>query len=163
MKEKLQILWNQQSERDKRMLSVGAVVVFFYLLYACCYAPLKAHVAAHEQRLEADQRTLMWMKSVRHWAHPNKKPKQKKSASQLLTLISEALPKTPFKGYAYQLQQVGEQDIQLSYESVPYNFFLSWLSNFSEQYQFSVKQFRVDGNEKAGLVKLVVIFEASNV
>ncbi len=162
MKERLEKLWHQQTEKDKRMLMIGAVVVCLYLIYACTYAPLKSHQKAYQERLKSDRQTLVWMRSVQHFAHTRKKSKEKPNASELLTFISQALPKTPFKSYLYQLQQTGDKNIQLSYDSVPYNFFLSWLSDLSESHQFSIEELRVEGLDKVGLVKLVLILQAYN-
>ncbi len=162
MKEKLLALWHQQSDRDKRLLSIGGVVVFFYLFYALCYSPLSSSVESYQQRLHEDKVTLAWMRSVETLAQPKQKIAEKISSNQLLTVMSDALHQTGFKSYTYQLQQVGEHEIQLSYDAVPYNFFLAWLSGFSQQYQFSIKQFHVEKTGKVGVVKVTLIIEADN-
>lgn len=163
MREKLLGLWHQQSDRDKRILIIGSIVVFFYLFYALCYAPLSSRVADYQQQLHEDKVTLAWLKSVRSLARPKQKIAQKLPSNKLLTMMSDALRQTGFKSYTYQLQQVGEHDIQLTYDAVPYNFFLRWLSDFSKQYQFLMKQFHVEQTEKAGIVKVTLLIEGDSV
>ncbi len=161
MREKLLALWQQQNERDKRILSGGGVVVFFYLFYALCYAPLATSVTEYQQRLHEDKVTLAWMKSIQSLAHPKQEVSEKISTHQLLSVMSDELRQTGFKSYTYQLQQVGEHDIQLTYEMVPYNFFLAWLSSFSQHHQFSIKQLHAERTDKAGIVKVMLLVEVN--
>lgn len=162
MKEKFLILWHQQTERDKRVLLIGTVIIFFCLFYTLGYLPLRKAVLAHQLKLREDQVTLTWMEEVRPLAHSLQKKADKVSASQLLSIISDELHDTPFKGYVYQLQQAGDHEVQLSYEMVPYNFFLTWLSEFSKRHTFNIIQLHViKQDETAGIVKVMLLIEAS--
>jgi len=154
MKERIAVFWAQLSERDRIMLSIGAVILFIYLFYALLYAPLSHSKKQHQQQLLEDKATLAWMKQVKSQAHPEQKLAEKVSSAQLLTLLSDHLQKTNFKNYPYQLQQSGTSDILLSYEDVPYNQFILWLSAVSREYVFSIKQLQIQKKDKEGVVKV---------
>ena len=79
------------------------------------------------------------------------------STSKLLTVLADRLNQTSFKQYPYQLQQTGVSDIQLVFDQVPYNPFVSWLWDINEQYAIAIKQLIIDRTETAGVVKLIIV------
>jgi general secretion pathway protein M len=159
VKNKWLALWDQQSERDKNFLKVGGIFLFFYLFYAVCYKPLVSGIQRYQQQIHDDRLTLTWMESVKSFAPPKDQTAKTVSSNQLLSEISDSLHQTAFKGYIYQLQQVGTNEIQLSYDAVPYNFFLGWLSKFSHRYRFTIKQLHVEKTNKVGVVKITLLIE----
>jgi general secretion pathway protein M len=161
MKERIGVFWSQLSDRDRSMLLVGGIVCFFYLFYALMYAPLSHSKLQHQQQLLEDKATLTWMKQVKSQAHPERKSAEKVSSAQLLTLLSDNLQKTNFKSYSYQLQQSGTNEILLSYEEVPYNQFMAWLSAVSREYVFLIKQLQIQRKDKHGVVKVSLFIEVS--
>ncbi|WP_083852274.1 type II secretion system protein GspM [Legionella tunisiensis] len=62
--------------------------------------------------------------------------------------------------FPYQLQQTGAGDIQLSYELVPFNHFLSWLWTLNNNYAIVLKQFSAERTPTAGVVKLQIVITA---
>lgn len=161
MKERIEAFLSQLSDRDRVMLLIGFVVCFFYLFYVLLYAPVSHGVEQRQKQLIEDKATLTWMKKVRSQAHPERKAAEKIDCAQLLTLISDKLKETHFKHYTYQLQQSGTHEIQLSYEEVPYNLFMNWLSELSRMYVFSIKQLQLQKTDKPGIVKMTLMIEVT--
>ncbi len=160
MKARMNEFWSQLNERDRSMLVVGGVICFFYLFYALLYAPLAGSVDESRQQLIEKKATYAWMKQVRPQAHQGKAV-EVLDAPHLLTVLSDQLRSISFRHYPYQLQQAGPKDIQLSFEEVPYNASMAWLSSVSQQYAFSIKQLQVDRTAKAGVVKLILVIEVA--
>lgn len=161
MKERFASFLNQLNDRDRLMLLVGGVVCFIYLFYALLFSPLSNRVQHHQKQLMEDKATLIWMNKVRPQAHPERKAAEKIDCAQLLTILSDKLKETQFKHYTYQLQQSGTHEIQLSYEEVPYNLVMNWLSTLSRTYVFSIKQLQLQKTEKPGVVKMTLIIEVT--
>ena len=95
----------------------------------------------------------------------SKKPLRKQelktvSNSQLLTLIGSQLGVRPFLSFPHQIQQTSQGDIQLSFDSVPWNPFLAWLWSLANHYVVTFKQVTVNRTETAGLVKVLLVIEA---
>ena len=88
---------------------------------------------------------------------PHKKGPEALDGSKGLTVFSEALEKAPFHESPYQLQQVAEGTLQLSFDSVPYNAFLRWLWSMSTRYTMVVKTFNAEQTDTPGMVKLTII------
>lgn len=158
MKEQILQFWRQLTERDKLMLTIGSIVCIFYLFYLVIYSPLSGRVVRKTQQLVEDKATLAWMEQVKPFARPVQAAAKKISTAQMLSTISDSIKNTSFKGYAYQIQHTGGNEIQLSYEEVPYTLWINWFSQLSKKYIFSIKQLHVH-SLKPGIVKLMLIIE----
>ena len=147
--------WDNLNERERWMLGSGVVICFCYLLYLLIFSPLFNAVHKKSQQLVEKQETLVWMQQVR--TQKIKKAPLSLSTSKLLTVLADRLNQTSFKQYPYQLQQTGVSDIQLVFDQVPYNPFVSWLWDINEQYAIAIKQLIIDRTETAGVVKLIIV------
>ena len=151
--------WNNMNERERWMLGIGGVFLFFYVFYLLLYAPLTQSVHDKTQQLIENQETLAWMQQVsRHYKAKN--PPKKLTNSKLLTVLAKQLNISSFKQFPYQLQQTGVSDIQLVFDKVPYNAFVAWLSSMSEKYAISIKQLNAEKTATPGVVKMMVILNS---
>ena len=147
--------WTNLNNREQWMLGFGGVCCGFFLLYLLLYAPLINAVHNKTQQLIEKQETLVWMQQARLQRKTAKVP-QVLNNSQLLTVLADHLKSTSFHRLPYQLQQTGSGDIQLSFDQVPYNAFITWLWSISRQYAFSIKQFNAERTDTPGVVKLML-------
>jgi general secretion pathway protein M len=149
--------WQQLTERDRWIAAFGLIVLGCYLYYLLLYAPLAQAVENKTQQIIEKQQTLAWMQQMQT-QYKHKKTRQRLSSSQLLTLLADQLKQPSFLAFAYQLQQTGSNDIQLSFERVPYALFLAWLRDLNEKYQISLQQLTINRTPAAGIVKLSIVF-----
>jgi general secretion pathway protein M len=161
MKARIMAFLEQLSERDRLMLTVGGVVCFFYLFYAACYNPLTNAVEKRAQQIVEEKATLAWMTQVKPLAHAQKNIETLSSA-QLLTALSTQLQSASFHHFTYQLQQAGTHEIQLSFDEVPYEAYMTWLLSMNERYAFSIKQLNIERTAKAGVVKILLLIEVTH-
>lgn len=153
--------WSHLNDRERWMLALGAASLCMYLLYLLLYAPLVHSIQLRSQQLSEKRETLNWMQSVRQ--HRERiKPRESVTNTQLLTVLAKALNNSEFKPFPYQLQQTESGDIQLSFESVPFNAFIAWLKSIYEKYTFSIKQLNAEKQGKPGFVKLQVTLADRN-
>lgn len=152
--------WNNLNERERWMAGAGLLILFLYLFYLLAYSPLANMVNTKSNQLAEKQETLIWMEQVRH-KPKDRKPIQLITNTKLLALIGNQLSNNSLKPFAYQLQQRGSGDIQLSFERVPYNLFLSWLWTLGNDYSITLKQFTVEHSNTPGVVKLLLIITAN--
>ncbi len=151
--------WNNLNDRERWVLALGATFCFLYLFYLLVYGPLTHAIHDKSQQLTEKQETLTWMQLVRG-EHKKTKAPQVLSNSQLLSLLANQLQSTSFQQFTYELQQTGTGDIQLSFDQVPFNPFMKWLSSINSQYAVTVKQFNAERTELSGVVKLKVVMAA---
>lgn len=151
--------WDNLNERERWMLGFGGCCFALFLLYMLLYAPLVNAVHTRTQQLHEKQETLEWMQQA-YRQHKAVKTPSALSNSNLLSVLANQLKSTSFQKFPYQLQQTGTGDIQLSFEQVPYNAFVTWLWSVRQNYAFSIKQFNTERTGTPGVVKILVTFVA---
>lgn len=151
--------WNNLNVRERWMAAIGSFCALFYLFYLLIYSPLVSAVSNKSKQLIEKQETLAWMQQVRQQPK-NQKKTQVITNAKLLALIGNQLTNNAFRHFTYQLQQTGSGDIQLSYDRIPYNQFLSWLWSLSNDYAITLKQLTVERTDTPGIVKLMLVLAA---
>lgn len=158
MKAWLLSFWQQLNERERSLLLIGGAVVFVYLIYAA-YMPLKQTVLSDMQNISEKRATLEWMRAVEMQYAAEKNHLEALEDVKGLTVFSEALAQTSFHTLPYQLQQMENGALALSFDSVPYQEFLNWLSKMRERYRFNIQSLDIEKTDQSGLVKLSVILQ----
>jgi general secretion pathway protein M len=151
--------WQDLTERERWMVVVGIVCALLYLFYFLVYQPLRTAVNTKTNQRIEKQETLAWMQQVRQQSK-NQHTTQVINNSKLLALIGNQLSSNGLRQFAYQLQQTGSGDIQLSYEQVPFKQFLTWLWNLRNDYLITLKQFSAERTNTPGVVKLMIVITA---
>ena len=151
--------WNNLNERERWMAAIGSLCVLLYLFYLLLYSPLASSVQTRSKQLLEKKETLAWMQQVRQQPR-NQKSVQVISNAKLLALIGNQLTANNFRQFTYQVQQTGTGDIQLSFDRVPYNQFLSWLWSLANDYSITLKQFIIERTDTPGIVKVMLVITA---
>ncbi len=150
------------NEREKWMLILAALSLFIYCYYLFLYAPLANKLTQKRTQLIEKTETLAWMQKVKQEGYASKKAKQTVDNSQLLTLLATQLKDNPTLKVAHQLQQTSSGEIQLTFEAVPFQLFMSWLTKINDRYTMTVKQFDVQRSETPGVTKLMIMISATS-
>jgi general secretion pathway protein M len=150
--------FNSLNEREKTMLMFAAACLLLYLYFVLLYAPITHRVRTEKNLLVEKIQTLEWMKKI-HSQGLTSNTKKTINNNQLLTLIaSELKVKQSFN--PYQLQQLGLGDVELSFEAVPFNLFLSWLIELNKGYQLKFKQLNAKPTQTPGVTQLTLVLSA---
>lgn len=153
--------WNNLNIRERWAAIIGGGAALLYIFYAFVYSPLADAVTDKSIQLTEKQSTLAWMKQVKKTSSTVDKPKPINN-SRLLTMIATNLRADNYQKFTHELQQTGQGDIQLSFERVPYNLFLTWLWQLYSGYTISLKQVSIEKTDTAGVVKVLVIIAADS-
>lgn len=147
------------NERERWTLIGGLICVVLYGYYLFLYEPLSSKVKLKSTQLHEKASTLTWMQQVR-LEHRNSPKKQTVSNSQLLTVLANQLKESTLRKFPYQLQQASSGEIQLTFDEVPFNPLIEWLTQINEQYALAIKQFDASKLETPGIIKLAVMINA---
>jgi len=147
--------WNSLNTRDRIAVSIGGVIGAAYLFYLFVYSPLTSAVSNGTKQLQEKKESLAWMQSVQK-DKPLNKTKQTIAPDKLLSYFANALKESPFTQFAYQLQQANNADIQLSFEAVPFNLFMTWLKTRCEKYAIRIQSLNSSKTDTLGIVKLSI-------
>ncbi|MDF1684882.1 MAG: type II secretion system protein GspM [Legionellaceae bacterium] len=148
--------WLQLDHRERYLLLWGGVCLGLYLAYAG-YASLIESVVANTQQLAEKKETLAWIKQAETQIKSQQTGSVMLDKSKGLTVLSQQLKGASFHAFAYQLQQLNDDELQLSFDRVPYQACLTWLASMSKKYNISIKEFHMDRTDTQGLVKWTVI------
>ena len=150
--------WNNLNDRERWMLGLGGVCFVVFLFYLLVYSPLVGGISEKSQQLIEKQDILAFLQKAKQ--QQTGIQAQVLSPSQLLTVLAEQLNNSSFHRNPYQLQQTGSGDIQLSFDEVPFNAFLSWLWSMNEKYVFSIQQLNAERTATPGVVKMILMIRA---
>lgn len=148
------------NEREKWMLIGAGVLILLYSYYLVLYNPLKHQVTQKSMQLADKIDTLQWMKKINQKSHP-KQAKKIVDNSQLLTALATQLKNESTLRVPYQLQQTSSGDIQITFDSVPFNLFMAWFEQINQHYSMSIKQFEADKTKTPGITRLMIVFSSS--
>lgn len=144
------------NERERRALIIGGVGLVLYLAYII-YRPLHESVLENETLLSQKIATKNWMKGAEARYVFQEKGVAALDSARVLRVFSDALSHASFHTFPYQLQQLEDGALQLSFESVPYSAFLKWLWSMGQKYKMEVKAFSAEKTEVSGLVRVQLI------
>ena len=151
--------FNNLNEREQWMVILCGLFLIFYVYCALLYLPLAQKLEHKKLQLQDKSQTLTWMNTVKaHYKRP--KTKESLDGSQLLTVLTTNLKQSEIKKFNYQLQQTSAGDIQLSFESVPFNQFILWFHQLNQNYTMILKQLQVERTTTPGLVSLSTLLSA---
>lgn len=150
---------NTLNEREKWMVLLGGACLFIYVYYALLYAPLARHVVQKNALLIEKINTLKWMNDVKKEDGASH-TKQTVDNNQLLTALASQLKNNQTLSFPFQLQQTASGDIQLTFESVPFQAFLAWLAQMNAQYTMTIKQLDAEKTKTQGLTRLMIVLSA---
>lgn len=142
------------------MVITAVLSLALYVYYQFIYTPLSNTVALKSTQLVEKTQTLAWMKQVRQQANSSTK-KRSVDNSQLLTLLATQLKNNKTLKFPFQLQQTGSGEIQLSFESVPFQLFIQWLARINDEYTLTIKQCVVDETDTPGMTRLMIIITST--
>ena len=155
----MMVYWNNLNDRERWMLGFGSVCLVVFLFYLLVYSPLIGGMSEKSQQLIEKQDTLAFLQMAKQ-QQIGAVQAQVLSPSQLLTVLAEQLNKSIFHRNPYQLQQTSSGDIQLSFDEVPFNGFLSWLWSINQKYVFSIQQLNAERTATPGVVKLLLMIRS---
>ena len=154
---KLLAYWKELNEREQLSLGLAGLFCVVYLFYLVIYSPLTSAVTNKTQLLQDKRDTLVWMQKTQQQYRQSNKAAQPIDNSKLLALIASELGKPAFSAFTYQMQQTGSGNIQLSFEKIPYNAFITWLWDTTHRYTIHIKELHIEHTETPGIVKLSLL------
>lgn len=157
---RVQEFWQHLSDRDRAVLGVGIICCILFIFYSLCYSPLMTAVEKKTSQFTEQAATLTWMQSAQV-QYKSAASTEKINRAQLLTVVAKQLNTGELQQFTYQLQQTATQDIELSFERVPFNIFVQWLWHINQKYPFIIKMCKVENTNIQGVVKLNLVLSVN--
>ena len=155
--------WQKQSERDRRVLAVGATIVALLLAWAFVWYPLARARAQLESRVEHERADLAWMRqaggevqALRAKGARGQVDRQGKSLFALADVTARGA------GLATALKRVeptGPRSVRASFEGANFDALIGWVDALARDYAVQTTDFSADRVEGIGLVNARVVLE----
>jgi len=156
MKERLMMVWEGLSDRERWMLGVSLLCVGILLYFAALYFPVRNVLLEKQHQLAEKQKVWLLMQQAKGYLNVTSQHKIL-AIDDGLSMIDKALKQPQLHGFAHQLQQAANGSIELSFATVPYPVLMTWLWQLNQQYAFSVEQVMMEETNTPGVVKVTIM------
>jgi general secretion pathway protein M len=155
--------WQKQSERDRRVLTVGGAVIALLLAWAFVWYPLARARAQLESRVNDERADLAWMRQtggelqeLRAKGARGKVDRQGKSLFALADVTARGA------GLAAALKRVeptGPKSVRASFEAANFDALIGWVDGLARDYAVQTTDLSADRVDGIGLVNARVVLE----
>lgn len=143
-KDTMQTWWDGLATRERRVVIIGGALVGFFLVYAVIWSPLtnavqdrKTHMQAQQQVLSELQNTLTRVQQLKDEGVTLRTS----DGTSLLTLLEQTLSTQNLLPFLTQVQTQKENQVSLTFQSVPFDSLMKWIENRYRQEGVRVSQF----------------------
>ena len=149
------------SERDRRVLASGALVVALLLIWALVWYPLAQARQQLTTRVDADRAALAWMRQTRaelpglsvrtHTAD--------RGGKSLLALADVSARGVGLADALKRVEPSGARSVRVSFEAANFDALIGWIESLARDYGVEASDFSADRVEGLGLVNARVVLE----
>ncbi len=162
---RFKVWWQDLSQREQRILMLGALSLALFLPYAAVWQPLQARLQHVEDRLERQQADILWMQQsaqeikVLRGSPPTDQPVTATPGQSLLGLIDSTARTGALAGTVRRIQPEGQNTVRAWLENVPFDDLLHWLALLQQQHGVRISGVVIDRQNEAGLVSARIALE----
>lgn len=150
--------WEQLSERDQRILKIGAPIVIVLLFYVLVWSPLSTAIEDRKQTIASTQSLLLFMQ--RSWLSISRYatvPKSVQATGDILSVVEAALSQQNMTRYLKSVNEPSPGELLLSFKSVPFDQLIKQLQQLLENDGIHVKKLNASKQSKSGIVDARVL------
>jgi len=148
------------SERDRRFVNIGSVVVVVLVLLAII-VPLNAKIAQSRQRITNKQADLAFIQNVaQQVAAAGPGVGGAASAESLVVLIDSSARESGLGKALSSSQPTGDKGLRIRLDKAPFDALVAWLSRLSQQHGVRVESAEIESAGEVGLVNAGLVLKA---
>ncbi len=149
----------QLSERERRMLLIGAVAFIGVLLFGIIL-PLDHAVAKERAKLTQKRADLAWMQSVAPEL-ANSAPPPAVSGESLLVIIDRSARESGLAGSLAGSEPGGPNSLTVRLEHAPFDTLIGWLVRLSQQNGVLIDSANIDKSGDPGMVNASIVLHTN--
>lgn len=146
------------SERDRRVLLIGAVAALALLVFGLLI-PLDRSVARERAKLTQKRADLAWMQSVAPEIAASAPPPSATGES-LLVIIDRSARESGLAGSMAGSEPGAAGSLSVRLERAPFDALVAWLARLSQQNGVSVDSATIEKGGAAGLVNAAIVLHS---
>lgn len=144
--------WQNLSERERKLLSAGGILVFIAVLYWGVWSPVADSLEAQQTAVESQQRQLGWMQQqAAEVVQLRSRGSRTKSSGSLSAVVNRTAREL---GITLSRIQPQGTSLQVWIDDVPYNQLINWLGTLRSQQGITAASLDLNATDTAGQVKV---------
>jgi type II secretory pathway component PulM len=160
MLEKIKQYLDQLNERERRAVIAAAVALALFIPYQFIWAPFKHNMNELENRVEQQQKDLLWMQDrVSEARELARAAGGTTGSAQPVYGLIESTARQRFGG-DIRVQQEGKGGVRVTMKNIGFDDIMLWLDDLYYKQHVNIKEFTVDRQTGAGRVNANILIES---
>jgi general secretion pathway protein M len=155
--------WQALSERDRRVLGGGGLIVALLLVWAFIWHPLALSREQLAARTNADRASLAWMRSAQTQlpglSAGTTHAAVNREGKSLLALADASARGAGLGGALKRVEPTGARSVRVSFEAANFDVLVGWIEELARDYGVEASDLSADRAEATGLVNARVTLE----
>ena len=151
--------YNNLSERDRRIVSIGGVVVIILVILGTVL-PLNRNIAQARQRIVAKQGDLAFIQSAIPQLSAAAPASNVGGSQDLIVLIDSSARESGLGKSLSSSQPTGENGLRVRFERVAFDGLVAWLARLAQSHGVSVESAEIEFAGEAGLVNAGLVLRS---
>ncbi|MGD8927115.1 MAG: type II secretion system protein M [Thioalkalispiraceae bacterium] len=160
MIDRIKAYLEQLNDRERIMVYAAAIALVVFIPYQFIWAPLMNTVEDRREKVEKQERDLIWMQA--HLEQVKQLATVSSASSgggQSLYGIVEKTARQKF-GSEIRVQQEGKNGIRIQIKNSGFDDIMVWLDDLQFRHKIFVKDFKIDNEKTAGRVRASILVES---
>jgi general secretion pathway protein M len=148
------------SERDRRVVTIGGVIVLVLVLLAIIL-PLNTQISLARKRITTKQADLAFIQSVApQVASAGPGAAGGANAESLVVLIDSSARESGLGKSLASSQPTGDKGLRIRLDKAPFDALVAWLARLSQQHGVRVESAEIESAGEVGLVNAGLVLKA---
>jgi len=146
--------WRALEARERAALSIGAVALAAFVFYALLWAPMEHHLQRLRVEVPRDRArlTVMRAQALQLTQLRSSGAVTHMAGGAILATLEQSAAAHGLKQALTRMEPDGSTGARLSFEGVPFNALVSWLSELQTHNGVRIENVSIDAQTSAGMV-----------
>jgi len=159
MRARAQKYFAQLSERERRLVVIGAIAAVLLIVVAAVL-PLQRSVSAVQQRVERKRDDLSWLRSMAPQLAVLQNSARPELREPLVVLVDRTSREAGLQKGSFGSQPSGDGGVSVRLDQTPFDQLVAWLSSLNERYGVRVQSASIDVGTGVGTVNVSLVLHA---
>jgi len=154
--QKLKAWWSGLEAREQRAATIGAIVVFIFIVYQFMWSPLVNRQQTLRKQIAEKQTLLRWMqatdKEISRIEREGQPTARNNNPVLLLGFVQKEIKKAGLTPALKQLKQAGNDTVEMHFQRVEFDKLMAMLAGITKQQPVSIPQMSVNADVTPGIV-----------
>ncbi len=158
---KLRAWYASQTERDRRVLLIGAVTLGVLILVLGVLLPMQSAVSNAALRVATRREDLEWMRLHADEVRDGAAQLRRDTGEAPVVLVNRVGHEAGLGDALRGTQPSGAAGVRVQLEGAPFDTLIEWLATLEQRYGLATESITVDRTAQAGLVNASVTLSQS--